>query len=157
MGAQGGYPGDDALPEPRGAPGTDAADPAENLAARAGAAELETLVRNLREPYGKIAVMYFLEHKESTEIAKLVNRPPATVNSQLWRAKLPAAPANYREEAEGMSLYFDNNKLFDAEGHLTDDGLYALKDGTLDDLGALEAAEHLSFCDYCLAALHRHD
>ena len=49
-----------------------------------------------------------------------------------------------------MSLYFDNEKLFDAEGHLTDDGLYALKDGTLDDLGALEAAEHLSFCDYCL-------
>ena len=32
--------------------------------------------------------MDFLEHKESTEIAKLVNRPPATVNSQLWRAKL---------------------------------------------------------------------
>lgn len=49
-----------------------------------------------------------------------------------------------------MSLYFDNNKLFDAEGHLTDEGLYAIKDGTLDDLGALEAAEHLSFCDYCL-------
>ncbi len=49
-----------------------------------------------------------------------------------------------------MSLYFDNDKLFDAEGHLTDEGLYALKDGTLDDLGALEAAEHLSFCDYCL-------
>ena len=41
-------------------------------------------------------------------------------------------------------------KLFDAEGHLTDEGLYAVKDGTLDDLGALEAAEHLSFCDYCL-------
>ena len=39
-----------------------------------------------------------------------------------------------------MSLYFDNNKLFDAEGHLTDDGLYALKDGTLDDLGALWGA-----------------
>ena len=49
-----------------------------------------------------------------------------------------------------MSLYFDNDKLFDAEGHLTDEGLYALKDGTLDDLGAMEAAEHLSFCDYCL-------
>lgn len=49
-----------------------------------------------------------------------------------------------------MSLYFDNEKLFDADGHLTADGLYALKDGTLDDLGALEAAEHLSFCDYCL-------
>ena len=23
-----------------------------------------------------------------------------------------------------MSLYFDNEKLFDAEGHLTDEGLY---------------------------------
>ena len=49
-----------------------------------------------------------------------------------------------------MSLYFDNEQLFDTEGHLTKEGLYALKDGTLDDLGALEAAEHLSFCDYCL-------
>ena len=61
-------PGDDALPEPRGAPGSDADDPAVNLADRAGAAELEQLVRNLREPYGKIAVMYFLEHKESSEM-----------------------------------------------------------------------------------------
>ena len=49
-----------------------------------------------------------------------------------------------------MSLFFDNKNLFDPDGHLTDGGLYALKDGTLDDLGALEAAEHLSFCDYCL-------
>ena len=81
-------PGDDAMPEPRGAPGTDADDPAESVLARAGAAELEQLVRALREPYGKIAVMYFLENKVSSEIAKLVGRPPATVNSQLWRAKL---------------------------------------------------------------------
>ena len=36
----------------------------------------------------KIAVLYFLEHRETAEIAKLVSRPPATVNSQLWRAKL---------------------------------------------------------------------
>ena len=49
-----------------------------------------------------------------------------------------------------MSLFFDNEKLFDAEGHLTDEGLYALRDGTLDELGSLEAAEHLTFCDYCL-------
>lgn len=52
-------PGDDALPEPRGAPGSDADDPAQSVADRAGAAELETLVRGLREPYGKIAVLYF--------------------------------------------------------------------------------------------------
>ena len=80
--------GDDALPEPRGAPGSDADDPAQSVADRAGAAELETLVRGLREPYGRIAVLYFLEHRETAEIAKLVGRPPATVNSQLWRAKL---------------------------------------------------------------------
>ena len=81
-------PGDDALPEPRGAPGSDADDPAQSVADRAGAAELETLVRGLREPYGKIAVLYFREHRETAEIAKRVGRPPATVNSQLWRAKL---------------------------------------------------------------------
>ena len=74
-------PGDDALPEPRGAPGSDADDPAQSVADRAGAAELETLVRGLREPYGKIAVLYFLEHRETAEIAKLVGRPPATVTA----------------------------------------------------------------------------
>ena len=51
-------------------------------------AELEALGRGLREPYGRIAVLYVLEHRETAEIAKLVGRPPATVNSQLWRAKL---------------------------------------------------------------------
>ena len=81
-------PGDDALPEPRGAPPGDAADPAQRLDEQAGARELEDLVRALREPYGKIAVLYFLEHKETAEIAALVGRPPATVSSQLWRAKL---------------------------------------------------------------------
>ncbi len=46
---------------------------------------------------------------------------------------------------------FDNNALFDAAtGHLTDEGLLALRDGALDELGSLEAAEHLSFCDACL-------
>ena len=81
-------PGDDALPEPRGAPRGDTADPADQLAQQAGAEELEMLVRNLREPYGRIAVLYFLQHKETAEIAALVGRPPATVSSQLWRAKL---------------------------------------------------------------------
>ena len=80
--------GDDALPEPRGAPPGDTADPADQLAQQAGAEELEMLVRNLREPYGRIAVLYFLQHKETAEIAALVGRPPATVSSQLWRAKL---------------------------------------------------------------------
>lgn len=45
---------------------------------------------------------------------------------------------------------FDNENLFDQAGHLTDAGLHALRDGTLDELGRLEAAEHLTFCDLCL-------
>ena len=46
---------------------------------------------------------------------------------------------------------FDNEALFDAEGHLTDEGLHALQESRLDELGSLETAEHLTFCDYCLA------
>ena len=41
-------------------------------------------------------------------------------------------------------------ELFRPDGHLTDEGLQALIGGELDELGRLEAAEHLSFCDACL-------
>lgn len=52
---------------------------------------------------------------------------------------------------ESMAPYFDNNNLFDAADCLTQSGLEALRDDRLDDLGRLEAAEHLTFCDRCLA------
>lgn len=40
---------------------------------------------------------------------------------------------------------------FRDDGHLTDESLAALiKGGELDELGRLEAAEHLAFCDLCL-------
>ena len=45
---------------------------------------------------------------------------------------------------------FDNQNLFDERGHLTGAGLNAMENGSLDELGSLEAAEHLSFCDACL-------
>lgn len=45
---------------------------------------------------------------------------------------------------------FDNQNLFDNRGHLTGAGLNAMENGSLDELGSLEAAEHLSFCDACL-------
>lgn len=41
-------------------------------------------------------------------------------------------------------------ELFTADGHLTDEGIKAVANGTLDELQRLEAAEHLSFCDRCL-------
>ena len=42
-----------------------------------------------------------------------------------------------------MTLFLDN-------GHLTDEGLRALVEGSLDEMERLESAEHLSFCDECL-------
>lgn len=41
-------------------------------------------------------------------------------------------------------------ELFREDGHITPEGLRALADGALDELGRLEAAEHFSFCDACL-------
>ena len=41
-------------------------------------------------------------------------------------------------------------ELFDFEGHLTDAAIEAAIAQTLDELGRLEVAEHLSFCDTCL-------
>lgn len=40
--------------------------------------------------------------------------------------------------------------VFLENGHLSDEGLKALIQGTLNELERLEAAEHLSFCDDCL-------
>lgn len=41
-------------------------------------------------------------------------------------------------------------ELFHDNGHLTSEGLQAIVDETLDEMGRLEAAEHLGFCDDCL-------
>lgn len=41
-------------------------------------------------------------------------------------------------------------ELFRDDGCLTDEGLQALLDGQLDELGRLEAAEHLAYCDRCV-------
>ena len=41
-------------------------------------------------------------------------------------------------------------ELFQQDGCLSDEGLHALIDGQLDELGRLETAEHLSYCDKCM-------
>ena len=85
---------DDTLPEPRGAPPRGTAltaaepDPQDAYLQQVESTELEELVRTLREPYGKVATMYLLEDKPVAEIAKSLNRPPATVQNQLFRAKV---------------------------------------------------------------------
>ena len=40
-------------------------------------------------------------------------------------------------------------ELFREDGCLSDEGLHALTTGQLDELGRLEAAEHLAYCDKC--------
>ena len=41
-------------------------------------------------------------------------------------------------------------ELFREDGCLTDEGLRAVTTGQLDELGRLETAEHLSYCDTCM-------
>ena len=41
-------------------------------------------------------------------------------------------------------------ELFDQNGCLTEEGLHAVIGGQLDELGRLEAAGHLSYCDKCM-------
>lgn len=41
-------------------------------------------------------------------------------------------------------------ELFRDDGCMTETGLQALLDGQLDEMGRLEAAEHLSYCDHCM-------
>lgn len=41
-------------------------------------------------------------------------------------------------------------ELFRDDGCMTEAGLRALLDGQLDEMGRLEAAEHLSYCDHCM-------
>ncbi|MEG0803519.1 MAG: RNA polymerase sigma factor [Pygmaiobacter sp.] len=45
-------------------------------------------IYHLKEPYLKVSVCYFLEEKSVEEIALLLHRPPKTVHTQLYRAKL---------------------------------------------------------------------
>ena len=45
------------------------------------------MVKDLREPYYQVSVMYFLQERSVEEIARALRRPPKTVHTQLYRAK----------------------------------------------------------------------
>lgn len=44
-------------------------------------------IRALKEPYHKVAVLFFLEERSVEEIAGRLGRPPKTVHTQIFRAK----------------------------------------------------------------------
>lgn len=62
-------------------------DPLEILVEKSSEQALRNLILNLRQPYGPVARMYFLEDLSIAQIATMLNRPPSTVKNQLWRAK----------------------------------------------------------------------
>lgn len=84
---------DETMPEPRGTPppgsGLQSAepDPQDEFMRQNDAAELETMVRTLREPYGRAAAMYLLDGLPVAAIAQKLGRPAPTVQNQLFRAK----------------------------------------------------------------------
>lgn len=66
-----------------------ASPPAEDLALDTVAqGEIAARIRTLREPYLKVSELYFLSEVPVEEIARRLGRPPKTVHTQLYRAKL---------------------------------------------------------------------
>lgn len=74
-------PGDEGLP-PALAP------PAEELALRrSGAAEIETLIHQLKEPYRPVCELCLLRERSPEEAALALGRPVKTIHTQLSRGK----------------------------------------------------------------------
>lgn len=72
-------------PRPGAPPGEP--DPEQTAMDKAGAEAVAELVRGLRQPYGPVARMYFLEERTVEEIAAALGRPVKTVHTQLYRAR----------------------------------------------------------------------
>lgn len=49
---------------------------------------IESVIRALKEPYVKVVSLYFLEERTPEEIARILNRPVKTVQTQLYRGKI---------------------------------------------------------------------
>ena len=54
---------------------------------RASPSSARNASSGLPEPYHKVSILYFLEEKPVEDIAKRLNRPEKTVQTQLYRAK----------------------------------------------------------------------
>ncbi len=52
-----------------------------------GVEEIKEKVYSLKEPYLKVSVLFFLEEKTIDEVARIVDRPPKTVKTQVYRAR----------------------------------------------------------------------
>ena len=55
--------------------------------AKEGVENIKEYILNMKEPYYKVSVMYFLEEKSIDEISTILKRPKKTVQTQIFRAK----------------------------------------------------------------------
>ena len=61
--------------------------PADFLEEKEGEERIRERICALKEPYRKAAILFFLEENSVAEISYLLDRPPKTVRTQLYRAK----------------------------------------------------------------------
>lgn len=74
-------PGDEGMP-PGLAPATE-----EVVLRRSAAADIEALIRDLKEPYRRVCQLCLLEEKSPEEAALALGRPVKTIHTQLARGK----------------------------------------------------------------------
>ncbi|MBD5092940.1 MAG: sigma-70 family RNA polymerase sigma factor [Subdoligranulum sp.] len=81
---------------------TGAEPPPEELAVtRDEAARAKAAILALKEPYHQAAVLFFLEEKDIGEIAAALHRPPKTVHTQIYRARMLLRDALKGETTHG--------------------------------------------------------
>lgn len=80
-------PGDEAMPQAVAENTNQPYGPEDLTVSESEFQAIQQMVRNLKEPYLHVSVMYFLEERSVEEISKLLHRPPKTVHTQLYRAK----------------------------------------------------------------------
>ena len=80
-------PGDEAMPETPQVSGAPPETPEDLTVSEAEAEAIRRMVRELKEPYLQVSVLYFLEERSVEEISQALRRPPKTVHTQLFRAK----------------------------------------------------------------------
>lgn len=61
--------------------------PEDSVLTNEGIEEIKRAVLDLKEPYKKVSVMFFLEEKDYDQISKQLSRPKKTVQTQVLRAK----------------------------------------------------------------------
>lgn len=78
---------DDTLPEENGALFLTPSQPEDITLEKETIQKIAAHIRTLKEPYLQVSVLFFLEEKSVEEIATILERPPKTIHTQLYRAK----------------------------------------------------------------------